>query len=159
MVRQGWLLSCFKFYCPQVMLLVQLAKCCFFIKINAIFFLWLDSSSRPRPPHCWGFDITLKHTTFSRTPLGVISRSQTMTVHNAHKRQTSVPLAGYEPTIPPNKRPQTHALAQIFPNYSVEHQVLHEASPSAPQRDWKENKINVTRSENCEFVRPRTVYR
>ena len=37
------------------------------------------------------------------------------------------------------------ALGQIFPK-------------CAPQREWKE-KINVTRSENCEFVRPRTVYK
>jgi len=28
----------FNFYCPQVMLLVQLAKCCFLININAIFY-------------------------------------------------------------------------------------------------------------------------
>ena len=28
----------FNFYCPRVMLLVQLAKCCFFININAIFY-------------------------------------------------------------------------------------------------------------------------
>ena len=24
------------------------------------FFLWLDSPSRPGPPHCWGFEITLR---------------------------------------------------------------------------------------------------
>jgi hypothetical protein len=28
----------FNFYCPRVMLLVQLAKCCFLININAIFY-------------------------------------------------------------------------------------------------------------------------
>ena len=30
---------------------------------------WLDSPSGPRPPHCWGFKIALRHTTFGKTPL------------------------------------------------------------------------------------------
>ena len=33
-----------------------------------------------------------------------------LTTHNTHNRQTSMPLAGFEPTIPANPRPQTHAL-------------------------------------------------
>jgi len=33
-----------------------------------------------------------------------------LTTHNTHKRQTSVPLAGFEPTIPASELPQTHAL-------------------------------------------------
>jgi hypothetical protein len=30
--------------------------------------------------------------------------------NNTHNRQTSIPLARFEPTIPANKRPQTRAL-------------------------------------------------
>ena len=30
--------------------------------------------------------------------------------HNTHKRQTSMPPAGFKPTIPASERPQTHAL-------------------------------------------------
>jgi hypothetical protein len=33
-----------------------------------------------------------------------------LTTHNTHNRQTSMPLSGFEPTIPANERPQTHAL-------------------------------------------------
>jgi hypothetical protein len=29
----------------------------------ARFFTWLDSSIGPRPPRCWGFEITLRHIT------------------------------------------------------------------------------------------------
>jgi hypothetical protein len=36
--------------------------------------------------------------------------SPTQTAHNNHKRQTSMPRAGFEPIIPASKRPQTHAL-------------------------------------------------
>jgi hypothetical protein len=35
---------------------------------------------------------------------------KTCTTHNAHNRQTSIPLAGFEPTNPPKERPQTHGL-------------------------------------------------
>ena len=57
--------------------------------------------------------ITLRHTTFGRTPLdewSAQSRDLYLTTHNTHKRQTSMPLAGFEPTIPERERLQTHAL-------------------------------------------------
>jgi hypothetical protein len=65
------------------------------------------------PPHCRGFTITLRHTTLGRTPLGEWSarhRDLYLTTHNTHKRQTSMPLAVFETTIPESERPQTHAL-------------------------------------------------
>jgi hypothetical protein len=64
---------------------------------------WLDSPSGPRPSHCWGFEIRLRHTTLSRTPLDEWStgrRALYLTTHNNHKRQTSIPLAGFETPIP-----------------------------------------------------------
>jgi hypothetical protein len=53
----------------------------------------LDSPSGPRPPHCPGFAITLRHTTLCRTPLGEWSarhRDLYLTTHNTHKRQTNI---------------------------------------------------------------------
>jgi hypothetical protein len=61
-----------------------------------------------------GFTITLfRHTTFGRTPLDegpARRRDLYVTTHNTHKRQTSMPSVGFEPTIPVSERPQTHAL-------------------------------------------------
>jgi hypothetical protein len=33
-----------------------------------------------------------------------------LTKHNTHKRQTSMPPTGFQPSIPASERPQTHAL-------------------------------------------------
>jgi hypothetical protein len=71
------------------------------------------TSSGPGPPHCRGFTITLRHTTLGRTPLDERStrhRDLYMTTHNTHKRQISMPPAAFEPAIPSNERPPTHAL-------------------------------------------------
>jgi hypothetical protein len=76
---------------------------------------WRNSPSGPRPPHCRGFMITLKHTTLGRTPLGEWSarrRDLFLTTHNTHKRQTPMPPAGFEPTILASERPQTHTLGR-----------------------------------------------
>jgi len=52
-------------------------------------------------------------TTVGRTPLDEWSarrRDLYLATYNTHDRQTSMPLAGSEPTIPASKRPQTHTL-------------------------------------------------
>ena len=76
-------------------------------------FLWrLD----PIPDHdlpLMSFTITLRHTTVVMIPLDEWSarhRDLYLTAHNTHNRQTSMPPAGFEPTIPASERPQTHAL-------------------------------------------------
>jgi hypothetical protein len=38
------------------------------------------------------------------------AETSTYTTHSTHKTQTPILLAGFEPTIPANDRPQTHAL-------------------------------------------------
>ena len=38
------------------------------------------------------------------------AETSTCTTHNTRKRQTTVPPAGFESTIPASERPQTHAL-------------------------------------------------
>jgi hypothetical protein len=69
--------------------------------------------SRPGPPHCWGFEITVRHTTLGRTSLDEWSARRWnlyLTTHNTHKRETSMLPAGFEPAIPASELPQTHAL-------------------------------------------------
>jgi hypothetical protein len=80
---------------------------------DLVFLPWHHSRSRPRTTQYRGFTITLRHTTLGRTPLDEWSarrRDQYLTTHSTHKRQTSLPAAGFEPTIPTSERPQTHAL-------------------------------------------------
>jgi hypothetical protein len=66
------------------------------------------------PPHSWGFlDHTQRRTTVGRTPLDEWSarrRDLYLKTHNTHKRQTSMPLLGSEPTISAGERPQTYSL-------------------------------------------------
>ena len=83
------------------------------LNFNTYIAPWLDSPCGPRPYHCWGSEITLRHTTFGRTPLDEWSdrrRDLYLTTHNTHRRQTSMPLAGFETAIPASERPQTKAL-------------------------------------------------
>jgi hypothetical protein len=60
-------------------------------------------------------DASRSHSDFTlgRAPLDEGSarrRDLYLTTHNTHKRQTSMPPAGFEPTIPASERPKTHAL-------------------------------------------------
>jgi hypothetical protein len=74
------------------------------------------------PPHCRGITITLRYITFCRTPLDEWSawhRDLYLKTHNIHKRQTSMPPAGYEPTIPASERLQTHALDQAATCFDI----------------------------------------
>jgi hypothetical protein len=69
--------------------------------------------SGPRPPHYRGFTITLRHTALERNPLDESSVRRTdlyLTTYNTHRRQASMPSAGFEPAIPAIELPQTHAL-------------------------------------------------
>jgi hypothetical protein len=48
-----------------------------------------------------------------------------MTAHNIYKRQTSVPSAGFEPTVPASEHLKTHALDHMatgigLPKYIVQ---------------------------------------
>jgi len=65
--------------------------------------------SGPVLPHCRGFTITFRHTTFSRIPLDGLS-VLFLTTHTAVKRQTSMSPSGFELAIIATKWTQTHAL-------------------------------------------------
>ena len=71
-----------------------------------------NSPSGPGPPHYQGFIITLGHTICSRTLLHEWSAKVDLYLktHNNHKRQISIPPAGFETTIPVSQRPQAHSL-------------------------------------------------
>ena len=73
------------------------------IQALVFFFHGTTAPSGPGPPHFRGFTITLRHTTLSKTPTGlVISLTQRfyLTTHNKHMRQTSMSPAGFELQIP-----------------------------------------------------------
>ena len=58
-------------------------------------------------------DHTQRRTAVGRTPVDEWSarrRHLYLTAHNTRNRQTSMPPAGFETTIPADERPQTHAL-------------------------------------------------
>jgi hypothetical protein len=52
----------------------------------------------------------ITHSTVGRTPLdegSACSRDLYLTTHNTHKRETSMPPVGFEPTILVSERPKT----------------------------------------------------
>jgi hypothetical protein len=78
------------------------------------FFLWRCGPTRAMASSFVRFLYTTqRHNTVGRTPLDKWSarrRNFYLTTHNTHNRETSMPSAGFEPTIPAGERPQTHAL-------------------------------------------------
>jgi hypothetical protein len=76
-----------------------------------------------------GFGIThCRRSTLGRTPLDEGSarrRDLYLTTHNTHKRQTSMPPAGFEPTIPASERPQTQALDCAATGIGVQCKSIH----------------------------------
>ena len=61
----------------------------------------------PGPPHYRSFTVTL------RASLDEGSDRFKDVSDSTHKTQTSVPLAGFEPTIPTSERSKTHALDRV----------------------------------------------
>jgi hypothetical protein len=72
-------------------------------------------AAAPRGPgssHYQDLTITLRHPTVGTTPLNEWSarrRKSYLTTYNTHKRQTSMPPAGFETTILASERPDTQA--------------------------------------------------
>jgi hypothetical protein len=68
-----------------------------------------------QPPHCRGFEITLRHT--HTQPVGLLWTSDRPVAETSTRQHTTLardrhlcPPAGFEPVIPTSERPQTHAL-------------------------------------------------
>jgi hypothetical protein len=90
----------------------------FFGLCTTFFFHGATDPSGPGPPHYRGFTITL-----DRTPLDERSgrrKDLYLTTHKSHNRQTSMPAAGFEPTILASERPQTHALDRAATGIKVD---------------------------------------
>jgi hypothetical protein len=80
---------------------------------SLLLFLARQPPIGPGPPHYRGFTITLRHTALGSTSLDdwwACRRDLHLTTHNTHTRQTSMPPAGFKPTIRTSERPQTHVL-------------------------------------------------
>ena len=77
------------------------------------FLLRHNNASGSGTPYYRGFIITLRQTTLGGTPPDELSarrRDLYLTTQNTHKRQTSMPSAGIEPTIPASERALAHLL-------------------------------------------------
>jgi hypothetical protein len=109
--------------------------------------------SGPGPSHYRGFTITLRHTTLRRTPLDQWSarrRDLYLTIHNTHKRQTSMPPARLEPTIAatvraPNPRltPRGH---WDRPTYGYRHiSTQHNAVVQKSCASYRPGRLNFVR--------------
>jgi hypothetical protein len=99
-------------FCRYVYVQVYLTFC----EKKWIFYHGAAAPSVPRPPRYQGFTGTLRHTTFSRTPLDEWSgrrKELYLTTNNTHKSQTTIPPAGFELTIPASERLQTHPLDRV----------------------------------------------
>jgi hypothetical protein len=84
---------------------------------------WAKASSFTR-----FLDHTQRGTTVGRTPLDEWSarrRDLYLTTHNIHKRQTSMPPAGFDPPIPASERPQTHALDRAATGTGIRNHYFH----------------------------------
>ena len=81
-----------------------------FWPITKCFFLRSNIPVGPRPPYCWGFEITLRHITLGRTPSNEWSTHRRDLYLTTHNRQTSMPPVEFKPAIPSTERLQTYAL-------------------------------------------------
>ena len=117
-------------------------------------------------------DHTQRRTSVGRTPLDDWSarrRDLYMTAHNTHNRQTSMPPAGFEPTISAGERPQTYALDRAATGTGRSTTILHvnrydfsylDCEPSSSTRKWKHrpkcqdftNLSTVCTATSTEFV-------
>ena len=105
-----------KYYCLRCMVKLKLLElkwisvCCNKLKY---FFLWRCDPALVMASSFLRFlDHTQRRNTIGRTPLdewSVRRRDLYLTTHDTHKRQTSMPPVGFEPTISAGERTQTYA--------------------------------------------------
>jgi len=79
--------------------------------MTTLYYLFFHGATAPIEPgsiYYRGFTITLSRTSLDEC--STQNRDLYLTIHNTHKRQTSMPLVGFEPTIPASEWQQIHAL-------------------------------------------------
>ena len=87
-------------------------------KINILCSFLHGSTTHNGPglPPCWGFVITLRHTTSCSTPLDKRSDRRAdlyLITHNTYTRPTFMTSAEFEPAIPAIEQPQRQALDRM----------------------------------------------
>ena len=87
---------------------------CLYRHLFIYYLIWGNSPQRGRDPSfAWFIDQTKRRSTVGRTFLDqeqARRRDLYLTTHNNHKRQTTMPPAGFEPEIPAGEQQQTYAL-------------------------------------------------
>ena len=107
-----------------------------FVYVDIFFFCGWTSRNGPGSPHCRGFTIALRHTTFVRTPLNEWSAHRTWQ-HTA--QQTDIrALARFEPTVPVSERPQSHAIDRTDTGMLPGHIAVY---PLLPHTCWDRNLV------------------
>jgi len=101
--------KCLLYYCHRLSTQLQLTK---YNMLQYHLSLWSNSPARSKAPPCWGFVITLRHTTLGRTR----DRFVADTTQNIDQKQTSMPPAGLELAIPTRERPGSYACCSIICN-------------------------------------------
>jgi hypothetical protein len=107
---------------------------------------WLSAPSKQGPAHYRGFTITLRHSTVGRTPLDEWSglrRNLYLSKHNTHKKETSMPPAGFGPAIP-SERPQIHALDRAAPGTGTVDGDVNMNSSRGPKRRYTYSGLRAT---------------
>ena len=104
-----------------------------YIYIYSFVFFWRDSPQWGRAFSLSKFlDHTQRRTTVGRTALDKLSARRIdlyLTTHNTHKRQTSMPPVGFEPTVSAGNRQQTYTLDRAAPKTGGIYSKLSKISP------------------------------
>jgi hypothetical protein len=111
------------------------------------------------PPHYRGFTNTLRHIAIGRTPLDKGSarrRDLYLTTHTTHKRQTPIPPAGFELTIPASGGPQTQALDHAA--IAIGHELNNEVNNTMEQRPYPKANTSSARQKTARILWARNVH-
>jgi hypothetical protein len=71
---------------------------------------FFHGSTAPNGPGLLIFEAWQSHSDIPHSVGLLWTRDLYLTTHNTHNTQTTIPPAGFEPSIPASERPQTHAL-------------------------------------------------
>ena len=106
-------------FCAHILSVPSVLSNPLFLSFSCLFFFYFGPTapSGPGPPHSGDFYITNNDAPQSVELLWtsdqLVVETYTLTTHNTHNRQISMPPVGFEPKISAGERPQTHALNRI----------------------------------------------
>jgi len=111
-------------------------KCLILLKY---FFYGATAAGLPWPRQYLDITITFRHTTFGRISPDEWSarcRDLCLTTHNTHKRQTSMPSAGFEPAIPASHALDCDRHWKIYTVFCVTANVVSRQNVEMYRNDW-----------------------